>query len=314
MVFILLKYKIHCSSLNQGKLGLSNNLYFLKMKSVAPILILSTLLNGNLNGAIQVNVDTDGYLSIQNAHAGTKNTSFGIAPFFIDVLSIDGVDPGFDDNLLGFCIELEQGISNGTRDFEYPAPDLSEAAASSAGTNQSANIPFGGIGDERAARVRYLFDNYYQGTSIESWTNTNNTPDVYAFQLAVWELAHDDDLTLAYPGFGNNELGLWVGGVLGWRNSGTALAAVELAESWLESISTASVDSSYQSQQWELMLLADDHRQDLILSTGITPIPEPSVYIGLSSALFSLLYIQKRQRKASKGAAQTEITDDETTV
>jgi hypothetical protein len=95
-------------------------------------------------------------------------------------------------NLAGFCAELEEGMGGTTHYYNkysiIPLENVSRGWAGVANTT-SVHIPSGGIGKVRAGMLRYLFDNYYQGTDIASaaWTNNNAA----AFQFAVWEIIHE---------------------------------------------------------------------------------------------------------------------------
>ncbi len=89
----------------------------------------------------------------------------------------DYAGPGADGAFTTYCIEINQHISYGsTYDYETRAADLSP-------------IPGSGMGAARADRLAEFFGRYYSPQFT-----TNN--DAAAFQVAVWEITHDDGLNL----------------------------------------------------------------------------------------------------------------------
>lgn len=85
--------------------------------------------------------------------------------------------PGADNSFTTYCIEIAQHISYGhTYDYTTRPADLSP-------------IPGSGMGQARADLLSELFGRYY----VPQFTTSN---DAGAFQVAVWEVTHDDGLNL----------------------------------------------------------------------------------------------------------------------
>lgn len=177
-----------------------------------------------------------------------------------------------------FCIEMGESVSS-NESYTFTTIPLAQAAGGSApgGPGLDAawgtNIPSGGIGTARAARVSWLFDNYYQGTSPTAWTygTDSTTKNAFAFQLALWELSHDDDFTLGLP-----TDGLGLSGTVSAssdKNNWTFNAAVTM----INAANAANIPSTYTSTEWEIVTLAnvgEPGTQDLV--TAVAAIPEPT--------------------------------------
>lgn len=87
-----------------------------------------------------------------------------------------------------FCMELEEPIFLDTNyTDQFVVIPLEDGLRGTAGTGASQNIPAEGLGRIKAGQIRWLFDNYYQGTSF----NDHTTTEAAAFQLVVWEISHD---------------------------------------------------------------------------------------------------------------------------
>lgn len=189
--------------------------------------------------------------------------------------------------------------------YTFTAGHLYEASAGRAGESATAssNIPDGGIGMLRSARLRYLFDQHYQSVRLSDWTKTTASPTLHAFQPSVWELSHDTDLSLT----------LDTGAIyVGTQSDTLRDNAIALAQSWLEEIASADVTESYQSSNFELWSLVSASGnvnngrgyQDLILAYDKTspdyntlkpllPAPEP----GASILCLSAVLVALRRRR-----------------
>ncbi len=78
-------------------------------------------------------------------------------------------------NTVAFCAEISQSIRLGKDYDNYNVSSL-----------QTANI---GLSEAQARNVAILYDMYYMGQDASNWTTKQST----AFQVALWELTHDDD-------------------------------------------------------------------------------------------------------------------------
>jgi hypothetical protein len=240
------------------------------------------------------------YTGFHAAGAGLQTTY--VIGFNIQLTSIDG-NPVAIDPVAAFCAELAEPISVNT--FTFDADHLFEASAGRAGeaVTASSGIPEGGIGLLRAARVRYLFDNYYHSVQLSAWTQTSTSPNLHAFQLALWELTHDTDMQL-----------LDTSGLIhvGSQSNTLRANAVTLAESWLADVAAVGVTEDYQSINYEIWALTSASGnsangrgyQDVLLALDkssptydqiatLLPAPEPAVSL---LGLFGALAVVRRRR------------------
>ncbi len=208
---------------------------------------------------------------------------------------------------IALCIELGQFITLGSgtilndNSFEN-ASSLSSAARGSAtgpdGTADGANITLGtngGIGDLRAAQVRYLFDNFWEGSTPSAWTNP--TVSIPAIQLALWELTHDFNFSLVNENAYSTELYVNDPGSL----MGDALSAYEEATIMVAAVENANVSTSYSSTTWQVVLLENSEYvsspangvvQDLVYATAI---PEASTVALVLTSL--VVFAARRNRR-----------------
>jgi hypothetical protein len=208
------------------------------------------------------------------------------------------------DPITSFCIELAEPI--GLASYLFDGSQLYQASAGLAGApgTASSNIPVGGIGALRAARVRYLFDNFYQSTNITQWRSNGAGPDdpdsrkLQAFQLALWETSHDSDLSLSDT----------AGAIYITTPQGSTLqdASIALAQNWLDQVDAAGITESYVSTTYDVWALTSSTgvgaggNQDVMLpllkgspahSTLVPflPVPEPSsAVLCLAGAMIAL--------------------------
>jgi hypothetical protein len=261
-------------------------------------LSLETSVDGGLN-----------YTDFTKAGAGTSD-SFVIG-FQVEITSVDGNAVNIGP-IATFCSEIEESIS--AESYSFDLEDLSGLAAGRAGdtSTASSNIPSGGIGDLRAAQLAYLFDQYYISDEIGAWTMTDAEPNLHAFQLAVWEISHDDGLDLTS---GEVFLGTQTGG----SNPTRRANAVTLATTWLDNVDAAGITASYESSKFEFWSLVSTEGntdgfgfQDIVLalekdSTEETEfsgnIPEPRMS-ALLAGIFVLSIaprVWRSQRKRRHG-------------
>ncbi len=181
---------------------------------------------------------------VNNFHQAGAGTQFG---FPLNGFEISNAAAGWT-NQVGFCIELAEPLTSSSYSSGFSSINLeniSRGLAGVAGTASSA-IPVGGIGAERAGRVRYLFDNHYQGAASADWTNE----EYGAFQLALWELSHDTDFSLI-----DNTGEIYLG------SNGTTFDndVRGLAQTWLDAMSALGFTSTdwgnYNTTTWTVTAL-----------------------------------------------------------
>ena len=220
--------------------------------------------------------DPGQYYLMNEGGRGYNNTY--TVGFDVRVRAVNGTNVAVN-YVAAFCCELAQNIGTGGNTFETAS--LSGLAASSAGSygTASSGIPIGGIGAQRSAYVSYLFDRYYESADLSQWIYNVENPMTHAFQLALWEITHDSDLSLT------NTTGViytdtQVGGDTILRNN-----AISIAQSMIDDICSANLNSSYVSTNFNIWALTSSDKQDIILAFKkggqeddiIRPmIPEPS--------------------------------------
>ncbi len=255
-----------------------------------------------VNFTVSLNTSHDAGATYTNFVAGGSGSQsrFTIG-FQLTLHNIDGT-PVNVGPIAAFCSEIAEPIS--AQNYTFAAAPLKEIASGQAGISASASaaIPVGGIGDLRAARVAYLFDQFYISDQLTAWTVTTAQPSTQAFQLALWELTHDSDLSLS-----NTSGAVYLGsqGTSTLRNNG-----VSLAQSYLDTVNTANIDGTYVSTKFKIWALVDANGagstgwQDVIVAVPlgssaetmltpllpVAPIPEPGTvaFILLALGLFLL--------------------------
>ncbi|GEM_PF-1119311 len=257
-------------------------------------LSLDTVTDGGLN-----------YIDLNKAGAGTSD-SFAIG-FNVEVTAVDGQSVNINP-VAAFCAEIQEPIDVASHSFDLdPLSALSAGRAGEAGT-ASSNIPTGGIGALRAARLAYLFDNFYISNQLSTWTMTDTEPNLHAFQLAVWEVTHDDGLTLDS---GQISLGTQTLGNNPTRRENARI----LANTWLNTITAANVDASYTSSLFSFWGLTNtdsvsptEGSQDVILAfvkdspddqTFTDAVPEPSETI-LMTGFLALCFVGARRAPSAR--------------
>ena len=181
--------------------------------------------------------------------------------FGITVLAVDGVPVANPTTSIGFCIELAQAGDSGVV-LDYQSVPLASLLAPDAAL--------------RVAHLSWLLDNHAPAIEPENWESSPVSLSL-AMQLAIWEVVSDSDLSLngASDGFR-----------VGTQTDASLADVVTLAESWLNGLSLAGIDSSYVSQKYVLNALANPEKQDLLFLTNI---PEPSSMLLLATCSLALL-------------------------
>ncbi|MFT3686730.1 MAG: Cys-Gln thioester bond-forming surface protein [Phycisphaerales bacterium] len=113
-----------------------------------------------------------------NGH--NSNTSAGGFNFLRNAAN-PGTLSGFAPTFQGFCIDLTEYVSNG-HSYQFQTFSLANSPTSDAGP----------MGAARAARLGRLFADHYAGLASAA----NQAQAYAAFQIAVWEIVHDDGLNI----------------------------------------------------------------------------------------------------------------------
>ncbi|MCB1234678.1 MAG: thioester domain-containing protein [Verrucomicrobiae bacterium] len=194
----------------------------------------------------------DGTATLINGDGKVSMAAIGI-----DITSFGGVP--VSDSHIAFCMELEQGIGAGSYTFDFE--------------DDPANFR-NGLTAVQVGRLSYLFDNYYQGPVLADWGTTNGVRNEYIFQLAVWEITHDTDMSLF-----NSSGDLYF--------TGFSSPVVE-AQIVLNALNASGTNfSAYEATAWDIQGLQHDTSQDLVYAEAI---PEPSsALLILAAGTFFLL-------------------------
>lgn len=199
--------------------------------------------------------------SFTNLHAGAAgNVTELVVGFQLNITSVNG-GAGFASPLAAFCTEQAESVSTNTA-YRYDLVSLEKVASGQAGNANTASylIPVGGIGLLRAARIRYLFDTYYQSSSMSAWTG--GAASFEAFQLAVWEITHDTNLDIKTV----STNGVYVAS----QGNTVRDGIINLAQSLLYNVATANVTENYHSTKVDVWGLANLGKQDVLLGIPIT--------------------------------------------
>jgi hypothetical protein len=192
--------------------------------------------------------------------------------------------PLFGQNTLElFCVELGQFTAPvNVAQPNYTVLSLSQADSgipSSQHMETYAGITSLGIGATAADRLSKLYGKIFGTTYNPSGVLATDTLKA-AFQLAVWEVSHDDDFSLSNPGAGVQ--GFYVSG----SQSGLYNNAIAQANAWLSEL-----QANYASTAgMALAVLHHPATQDLIV-----PIPEWSSFAAVFAAVSMALVVRRRR-------------------
>ncbi|RIK64561.1 MAG: hypothetical protein DCC65_14125 [Planctomycetota bacterium] len=179
-------------------------------------------------------------------HIGPKTTNSGIFLAFRDDLP---AGPGVDDKVPFFfrasCVEIGEPLQLPNNNAHATVTHLLNATTNAGGI--SGPVTFDAQRNERAEKLWGAF-----------LAGVGNQLQAAAFQLALWEISFDDDMTLAGPG-----TPFYVGAAQ------FQPGITDLAESWLSQI--FSDDATDLLPETRLLLLSAPGVQDVV-----TPVPEPA--------------------------------------
>jgi hypothetical protein len=209
--------------------------------------------------------------------AGTGTFNDLAALQYFNVTAQSGNTFTFPTQLQLFCIELQQNITPGSSNtFDVLSADQGSKGVN---TGLSANISLSGIGATRANNLEVLYAHVFGSTYNPS--TVLNTDDLKSsFQLAVWELSHDDnfDLKNASPN------GFYL------SSTGSVVDEAQTLVSWVQANAST-------APKMDLLALHSDSIQDFLIPTesSFAQIPEPSTY-GLVTGLVVLGVATWRRR------------------
>ncbi len=214
-----------------------------------------------------------------SGHAGTGTFSGAISALQYFTVTAQAGNPfTFPSTLALFCVELEQNISLPSTGNVFTVLSADQAAMGGPFAPKGANIPNAGIGSLRAANLERLYAHRFDmGYNPASLSDTSKV----AFQLAVWELSHDDnfDLLNASP------------------NGFSITTPVDPAISEAQAMVTW-VQEHPAAPQMQLYALHNPTIQDFLTPTSFSPIPEPSAY----ALLIGLVAIGSAMRRRKVAA------------
>ncbi|MEM9227231.1 MAG: hypothetical protein AAGA45_04620 [Verrucomicrobiota bacterium] len=228
----------------------------------ASLILIMCLVSGQLQASpVTFKFDSFGRAGSVNVFAGDQvinNLSIGtinVTTLFRDDMPLSG------EEIVTFCTEIQESIGAG-QTYTYQAVETQYASSGTAGPpGAGSGIPFGGIGPTAARNIAILYDLYYAGQSSSDWSSDN----AGAFQLAVWELTHDNDGSLY------NQDGFF------YRTGGSK-STFRLAQSYVDDV--LGMDEAYNpyTELVALSSIGDPGRQDLLIHAaaiggGLTEVP-----------------------------------------
>jgi len=189
----------------------------------------------------------------------------------IEILINERNGMSVSEQAIAFCVEFDTPVWLGDHTYDITT-DLSSIDGGLAA----------GLSNTQVGQLSYLFDTYYQDSVRAEWDGTtNNNGYDQVFQFALWELTHDDDLSLSDPS-GNF-----------YTTEASTLESD--AQDILDEIAGSMFDfSDYTSTEWEIYSITNENTQNLIYAKPLSHIPEPSTI--MLSLIAALSFITKRKR------------------
>ena len=222
------------------------------------------MLTGAYAGDISANY-TYG-LGVTNANVNsiwTGATAFGTTQF--QGVRTGGSDTFVPNNFNAYCVEIGETLGQGGN-YHPNVYNLLGSTTNTGGT--TGPIFFDAV---RTANLQTLWGSYFSTIGVDPNQSA-------AFQLAQWEIAFDDDLTLVQ----GNGSRFWVDG--GQFQGGIT----DAAETMLTGIRNGSVTT-----QQQLVLLTGAGIQDLV-----TPVPEPASLLALAFGGVAAIARRRRNKNA----------------
>ena len=207
-----------------------------------------------------------------SGHAGTGTFDNDIAGLqYFTVTAQSGNPVTFPAQMQLFCIELAQNIYlNSTGNF-FSVVSADQGSSGGPFSPLGAAIPNTGIGAARSGNLEVLYAHKF-GTVYNPGALSDT--EKLGFQLAVWELSHDDNFNLL-SGTGNE---FWITTPID-----AAISEAQALVSWVQANATG-------AQKMQLNALHSDTIQDFLV-----PIPEPSFY-ALLTGMFVLSFTWRRRK------------------
>lgn len=164
------------------------------------------------------------------------------------------------------------------KEFDSYCVEIGEGIGEGGNTHANVSHLLGSKTDLGGISGPVLFDAVRTENMEKLWGNFyamigNDSNKSAAFQLATWEIAFDDDLTL------DDEGKLWV------RHSQFQAGITDVAQGWLDAIRSGQAESRV-----GLLLLSGEGIQD-----QVTMVPEPATMAGIGFGLAAIA--RKRRRK-----------------
>ncbi len=266
--------------------------FFVKLKTPIKFLSIAGILVGitGMVSAQTVNmtlVSVTPWANVQG-HAGAANFSVtaGLLNFRVDSVSPTPLLP-FPMHLSLFCTELAQSIqlneSNSAR-RDFTLQSAAQAANIGPVAGLGANISPTGIGSTRARNLEILYGQVFgQNYNPAALSDDGKV----AFQLAVWELSHDDDFNLT--AIGSNPRF--------WVTLPTGATVRGQAQTWVSAV--ANLAPTANPTRMNLSVLHSDVVQDFLIPTAaLTAIPEASTYAAILSAIVLGAVLWQRRRRS----------------